>query len=63
MVGKRHFQHQTMSVNTGKNNEKSGFKIIKKGISVIGHLSKKFLNVFFNFFKKVFNIRQVFGTL
>ena len=52
-----------MSVNTGKNNEKSGFKIIKKGISVIGHLSKKFLNVSFNFFKKVFNICQVFGTL
>ena len=41
MVGKRYFEHQTVPVNTGKNNEKSGFEIIKNGILKFGHLLKK----------------------
>ena len=42
MVRKLYFQHQTVPVITGKNNEKLGFEIIKNSISIIGHLSKKF---------------------
>ena len=55
MVGKRYFQHYTVLVITGKSNEKSGFEIMKNGISIFGHLSKNFLFVF--------NTCQVFGTL
>ena len=43
MVGKRYFQHWTVPVITDKNNEKSGFEIIKDGISIFGHLSKNFI--------------------
>ena len=43
MVGKRYFQHQKVSVITNKNNEKLAFEIIKSGIPIFGHLSKKFL--------------------
>ena len=43
MVGKRYFQHKTVPVITAKNNEKLGFEIIKDGILIFRHLSKKFL--------------------
>ena len=43
MVGKRYLQHWTVPVITDKNNEKSGFEIIKDGISIFGHLSKNFI--------------------
>ena len=41
MVGKRYFQHHMVPVIIGKNNKKSGFEIIKNGISIFGRLSKK----------------------
>ena len=43
MVGKWYFQHETVPVITEKNNEKLGFEIIKNGISICGHLSKKII--------------------
>ena len=43
MVGKWYFQHKMVLVITAKNNEKSGFEIIKDGISIFRHLSKKSL--------------------
>ena len=42
MVGKRYFQHYKVPVNTEKNNEKSGFEIIKNGVPIFGHFSKNF---------------------
>ena len=55
MVGKGYFQHYTVPVITEKNNEKSGFEIIKNGVPIFGHFSKNFL---FDF-----NTCQVFRTL
>ena len=43
MVGKRYFQHWTVPVITDKNNEKSGFEIIKDGISIFGQQTKNFI--------------------
>ena len=37
---------EKLPVITGKNNEKSGFEIIKNGISIFGPLSKKFIFLF-----------------
>ena len=42
MVGKRYFQHQTVLVITGKNNEKSGFKITKNDFDVWTVYLKKY---------------------
>ena len=42
MVGKRYFQHYKVPVNTEKNNEKSGFEIIKNDVPIFGHFSKNF---------------------
>ena len=50
-VGKRYFQHYTVPVITEKNNEKSGFEIIKNGISIFGHLSEKLFFDFYNTLK------------
>ena len=48
-LGKRYFntmvEEITVEEITEKNNEKSGFEIIKNDISIFGHLSKK--NFFF----------------
>ena len=38
MVKKQYFQHYTVLVITGKNNEKSGLVIIKNSILIFGHL-------------------------
>ena len=54
MVGKRYFQHYTVPVITGKNNEKSGFGIIKNGILIFEHPLKKSF---------AFKTWQVFGRL
>ena len=43
MVGKRYFPYQTVPVITGNNDDKSGFEIIKNGISIFRHLFKKFI--------------------
>ena len=43
MVGKRYFQHYTLPVITGKNNEKSGFEVITNGISIFEHFLKKII--------------------
>ena len=55
MVGKRYFQHKKVPVITEKNNEKSGFEIIK---SVFRYLDLFQKNLFFDF-----NTCQVFRTL
>ena len=46
MVGKWYFQHKTVPVITGKNNGKSEYEIIENGISIFGHLLKKFIFCF-----------------
>ena len=46
MFGKRYFPYQTVPVITGNNNDKSGFEIMKNGISIFRHLFKKFIFLF-----------------
>ena len=55
MVGKRYFQHYKVPVITEKNNEKSGFEIIKNGVPILDIFQKNFLFYF--------NTCQVFRTL